>query len=151
MGAFKFQGEQQTYTRHFCVLRDCVFDMVLDREFLQKTKTLTDFCHRIVERVRPCIQKESRLFLLDETPKDRIRCSVNGVRAAAFPDTRSDLMLISGDFTRRNGLKIRRGRQYRRQVQLADGSLIRTDGMVLGAGLEFAALPLLSPREVDLN
>ncbi|KAK4150644.1 hypothetical protein C8A00DRAFT_17862 [Chaetomidium leptoderma] len=145
VGDFKFQGESQTYTRHFRVLGKCAFDMVLGREFLEH------FCHRIVERVRPCVQKWGRLFLLDESPKDRIRCTVNGSNASAYPDTGSDLMLVSGDFARRNNLKIHRGREYRNQVELADGSLILTDGMVLDAELEFDMPPMSLPREVDLD
>jgi hypothetical protein len=151
IGHFKFQSESQTYTRHFRVLRKCVFDMVLGREFLEQTGTLTDFCHRIVKRFRPCVQKGSRFFLLDESPKDRIRCAVNGANASAFPDTGSDLMLVSGDFARRNNLEVRREEEYRQQVQLADGSYIRTDGMVLDAEVEFDAPPMSSPREFDLN
>jgi hypothetical protein len=88
---------------------------------------------------------------LDESPKDRIRCTVNGSSALVFPDTGSDLMLASGDFARRNKLKVHRGRKSRRQVQLADGSLITTDGMVLDAELEFDTPPMSSPRELDLD
>ncbi len=151
VGDFKFRGESQTYTRHFRVLRKCAFDMVLGRAFLTQTKTLTDFCHRVVERFRPCIQKGGRLFLLDESPEDRIRCTVNGSNASAFPDTGSDLMLVSGDFARRNNFTIHHDREYQRQVQLADGSIIQTDGMVLGAELEFDAPPMSSPQEVNLD
>ncbi|KAG7284293.1 hypothetical protein NEMBOFW57_010662 [Staphylotrichum longicolle] len=125
--------------------------MVLGRDFLKQTKTLTDFCHRIVARVRPCVKQGGRLFLLDESPKDQIRCTVNGSDAGAFPDTGSDLMLVSGDFARRNKLKVYRGREYRRQVELADGSMILTDGMVLDAELVFDAPPMSSPRELDLD
>jgi hypothetical protein len=61
-----------------------------------------------VKRFRPCVEKGGRFFLLDESPKDRIRCAVNGSNASAFPDTGSDLMLVSGDFARRNNLKVHR-------------------------------------------
>ncbi|KAH6848243.1 hypothetical protein B0I37DRAFT_377034 [Chaetomium sp. MPI-CAGE-AT-0009] len=151
VGHFKFQNESQTYTRYFRVLKKCAFDMVLGREFLEQTKTLTDFCHRIVKRFRPCVEKGGRFFLLDESPKDRIRCAVNGSNASAFPDTGSDLMLVSGDFARRNSLKVHREKKYRQKVQLADGSFILTDGMVLDAELEFDAPPMSSPREVNLD
>lgn len=151
IGHFKFQSESQTYTRYFRVLKKCAFDMVLGREFLKQTKTLTDFCHRIVKRFRPCVQKGGRFFLLDESPKDRIRCAVNGSDASAFPDTGSDLMLVSGNFARRNNLKVHRGKKYRQEVQLADGSFIRTDGMTLDAELEFDTPPMSSPREFDLG
>jgi hypothetical protein len=144
VGHFKFQGERRVYSRQFHVLRKSVYDLVLGRKLLDQTKTLTKFCPRIVERARPCVQEGSRLFLLDESPKERLRCTVNGTEASAFPDTGSELMLVSGDFVRRNKLKAHRGRKYRRRVELIDGSTIHTDGMVLNAELQFEAPPTSS-------
>ena len=150
VGDFRFRGEKHVYRREFHVLRNSVYDLVLGRKFLDQTKTLTEFCHRIVKRVRPCVQKGSRLFLLNESPKDRLRCTVNGSEASAFADTGSDLMLVSGDFVRRNKLQVRRGERYRRQVELIDGSTIITDGMVLNAKLEFDSPPI-SSHELDYD
>ncbi|OTB15052.1 hypothetical protein K445DRAFT_318428 [Daldinia sp. EC12] len=90
---------------------------------------------------RPCVQNGSRLFLMEEPPKDRLRCTVNGREASAFPDTGSDLMVVSGDFARRNTFVVHREEKYRRQVELIDGSTILIDGMVLNAKLQFDALP----------
>ena len=90
--------------------------MVLGRAFLKQIKTLTDFCYQVVERFRPYIQKGDCLFLLDELPEDRIRCTVNGSNASIFPDTGSDLMLVSGDFTCRNNFTIHYGREYQQKV-----------------------------------
>ncbi|RSL44743.1 hypothetical protein CEP54_014567 [Fusarium duplospermum] len=145
VGDFKFQRESDVYHREFHVLRDSIFDLVLGRGFLDLTKTLTDFSHRIVERVRPCFQKGSRLFLMGESPKDRLRCVVNGFKASALPDTGSELMLCSGDFVRHHKLTVDKGTEYQRQVVLIDGSTIRTDGMVKGAELQFDAPPISSP------
>ncbi|RSM03283.1 hypothetical protein CDV31_010559 [Fusarium ambrosium] len=145
VGDFKFQRESDVYQCQFHVLRDSVFDLVLGRRFLDLTKTLTDFSHRIVERVRPCYQKGSRLFLMGESPKDRLRCVVNGFEASALPDTGSELMLCSGDFVRRHGFTVHKGKKYQRQVVLIDGSTMRTDGMVTGAELQFDAPPVSSP------
>ncbi|KAG4223306.1 hypothetical protein PC116_g28226 [Phytophthora cactorum] len=50
-------------------------------------------------------------------------------------------MVVSGDFARRNAFVMHREEKYRRQVELIDGSTIRTDGMVLNAKLQFDALP----------
>ncbi|KAK0714067.1 hypothetical protein B0T26DRAFT_384379 [Lasiosphaeria miniovina] len=58
-------------------------------------------------------------------------------------------MLVSGDFARRHGFKMHHGNKYRRHFEVANGSYIRTDGMVLGAELEFDAPPMTSPRELD--
>ncbi len=132
------------------MLRNSIYDLVLGKKFLDQTKTLTEFCRRIVKRVRPCIQKGSRLYLLDESPKDRLRCTVNGSEASAFADTGSDLMLVSRDFVRRNKLQVYRGEEYRRQVELIDGSTVLTDGMVLNAELQFDAPPI-SSHELDYD
>ena len=90
--SFRFRGEEQSYIREFHVLRKSVCDVILGKSFLAETQTFTKFAHRIVERVRVAIRKCDRLFLLDESPGDgdRIRCTVNGVPAAALPDTGSD-------------------------------------------------------------
>jgi len=137
--SFRFRGENQSYVREFHVLRKSVCDVILSKYFLAETQTFTKFAHRIVEQVRMGIRKCDRLFLLDESPGDgdRIRCTVNGVPAAALPDTGSDMMLISGAFAKRHGFKIRREAKYRRWVELVDGSTIMTDGTVCGANLEF--------------
>lgn len=111
--------------------------MILGKPLLAETQTLTKFVGRIIQRVRLCIRKRDRLFLLDEQPKDRIQCSVNGVFAAALPDTGSDLMLVSGAFVKRYGFKVHRGEKYQREVELAGGSTIWIDGTVLGANLKF--------------
>ena len=150
VGHFKFQGERQVYRREFHVIRKSVYDLVLGRTFLDQTKTLTEYRHRIVRRIRPCVKKGKRLFLMDESPKERLRCNVNGAQASVFPDTGSELMLVSGDFVRRNKLQVRRGKEYRRQVELINGSTIRTDGMVLNAELQFDA-PSTSSQELDYD
>ncbi|KAI8683390.1 hypothetical protein NCS57_00003100 [Fusarium keratoplasticum] len=145
VGDFKFHRESDVYRCEFHVLRDSVFDLVLGRGFLDLTKTLTDFSHRIVERIRPCYQKGSRLFLMGESPKDRLHCVVNGFKASAIPDTGSELMLCSGDFVRRHRFTVYKGTKYQRQIELIDGSTMGTDGMVRGAELQFEAPPISSP------
>lgn len=126
-------------------------DVVLGRGFLDLSKTLTEHCHRVIERVRPCVRNGRRLFLLDESPNEHLRCNVNGARASAFLDTGSDLMLVSGEFARRNKLRVRRGRRYTRRVELIDGSFIHTDGMVLDAMLELDACDRMGTQELDYD
>ncbi|KAH7318378.1 hypothetical protein B0I35DRAFT_241425 [Stachybotrys elegans] len=139
---FQFQGEDQVHRRTFQVLRKSLYEVVLGRNFLRQTQTLTNFCHRIVEKMRPCIQKGTKLFLMDDSPSDLLRCVVNGSAGSVLPDTGSDLMLVSGSFARRNRFKVHRGPRYRRQLQLINGSTIWTDGMVLSAELQFDAPPI---------
>jgi hypothetical protein len=72
-------------------------------------------------------------------------CKVNGTRASAFADTGSELMLVSGDFARRSGLRV--DRDCRTRVQLADGSIAWTGGVVLDAelGFDFCGDAVLDP------
>lgn len=128
-----------------------MYDVVLGRGFLDWSKTLTEHFHRVVERTRPCVRNGNRLFLLDESPDEHLRCNVNGVRASAFLDTGSDLMLVSGEFARRNKLRVRRGRKYTRRVELIDGSVIHTDGMVLDAMLELDACSSGHMKELNYD
>jgi hypothetical protein len=93
------------------------------------------------------------LCFLGDSPRlqDRIQCSVNGAHTSALPDTGSDLMFVSGEFARRNGWKVFRGKRYRRQVQRIDGSFIRTDGMVLDAELQFDMPSTADTREINYH
>lgn len=154
VGIFKLKGEEQGYLREFEVLHNCIHNVVLGRSFLDLTNTFTSFCHRIVESVRPCLQRGRRLFLLGDSTHQSLNCKANGIDASAFPDTGSELMLISGEFARRNSFKVHRGRKFRKQVELINGSIILTDGMVLDAKLQFDALltqsqPLQYDRYLD--
>ncbi|KAJ3479226.1 hypothetical protein NLG97_g8371 [Lecanicillium saksenae] len=138
---FRFKGERRKYLEEFHVLQRSSHDVILGKSFLEYTETLTKYSDRILYDVRSCIRRGNRLFLMDQAPRERIRCSVNGSTASALPDTGSDLMLISGDFARRNGFEISRGEQFRTDVELINGSIIRTDGTVLDAELHFDILP----------
>ena len=134
---FRFQGEERAYWREFHVLRKSVCDVVLGKHFLDETKTLTEFARRIVERVRLCLRRHDRLFLLDESPRDLIRCTINGAEAGAFPGTGSDLVIMSEGFALNNDFPIFTGEEYFQEVQLMDRSVVWTSGMVLGAKLGF--------------
>ncbi|KAK3306113.1 uncharacterized protein B0T15DRAFT_575316 [Chaetomium strumarium] len=143
---FQFRGERQVFRREFYVLRESLCKVVLGGAFLRETGTTGLSSGRIVERVRPLLRSGNRFCLLHESPQDHhIRCSVNGSAASAFPDTGSDLMLVSGNFARRNGFKIHSEDRYRRELVPIDGSSIWTDGMVLNARLELDIPPSSRP------
>lgn len=59
-------------------------------------------------------------------------------------------MVVSGDFARRHKFRIRRGKEYRRHIELVNGSTVLTDGMVLNAELQFDVAPHAS-RELDYD
>lgn len=149
LAEFKFKAEETVYNLKFDVMKQSVWDVVLSERFLTETKTLTEHRSCIHERLRPCIRSGNRLCLLGQTGKDGIPCSVNGQPARALPDTGSDLMLISGDFARRNNFRVHRGKRYRRYVEFTDGSTAQTDGTVIGAELELDLPPMPPDAEFD--
>lgn len=151
LGDFKFQNDEETYPLKFHVLRNIGIDVLLGRDFLDRTETFTKHLHRVVERVRPCVRKGKRLFLINEGPNEMIRCAINGQEAGALPDTGSDLMLVSGAFVCRHKLQVHREKKYRRRVEIIVGSTIWTDGMVLNARLEFDVPPIDASRELDYD
>ena len=138
---FQFRSEKTLHRRSFYVIQDAMCDLLLGREFLQATRTLSSFSHRIVRGIRPCIRSGPSLFLLDENPRERLQTCVNGCDASAFPDTGSDLMAVSAAFARRNGFKIHRDEKYRTEIRLIDGTTVRTEGTVFGAELRFDLQP----------
>ncbi|KAI1391504.1 uncharacterized protein F4822DRAFT_427351 [Hypoxylon trugodes] len=141
VGLFSFEGERDTYRLDLHVLRDSVCDLLLGREFVSQRELFTKFRRCVAERDRVCALRGTSLFLLQESPGDHLRCAVNGYEASAIPDSGSELMLISRDFAQRNKFKVHDEPECRRDVTLIDGSIIRTDGMVLDAQLEFDIPP----------
>ena len=138
---FQFRNEETRHRRSFYVIQNAMCDLLLGRDFLQATRTLSSFSHRIVRGIRPCIRSGPNLFLLDESPRDRLQTRINGCDASAFPDTGSDVMAVSAAFARRNGFKIHRHEKYRTEIRLIDRTTVRTEGMVFGAELRFDLRP----------
>lgn len=136
LGEFKFEGEEEGYKRRFEVLKTSFYDVILGKPFLDQTESLTrNLTKRIHQALVPCLQRADRLFLLDHLNQSEISCTVNGKLAGALPDTGSDLMFVSGNFTRSNNLEVHRGLEHRRWVSFIDGSEVLTDGIVLAAEL----------------
>ena len=133
---FSFTGEPDVFERTFTVVKHCIHDIVLGNKFLKLTKTLSHHYHRLKERVRAKCSRTPRLCLLNSS-SERIRGSINGSSTNAYPDTGSDVMVISKREATRLGLHIDTDEGSRTFLQFADGSYHYTDGMVYGAEWQF--------------
>ena len=148
---FSFDGEQESYERVFTILPRSVHDVILGNKFLGATKTLTDFRRRIKKKRVSCDKVARRLNLLG-SPMTRVLSSVNGVCVSAYPDTGSDVMVISKQFAKHLGLEIFTGKRNRTWLEFVDGSCAETYGMVFDVLWHFG-LPYerMVPFECDFH
>ncbi|EEU39902.1 uncharacterized protein NECHADRAFT_79593 [Fusarium vanettenii 77-13-4] len=132
---FSFLGEAKEYMLKCWIIPGCNRDLILSREFLDATKTLTKFIHRITSKIRK-VTRRHRLNLLGDE-RQRIWGGVNNSLALALPDTGSDVMLVSAEYTRRNNLDVERGPEHQLELGFGDGSTAFTTGVVRNAEWAF--------------
>jgi hypothetical protein len=137
---FSFQGEKEIYTCTFHVLKRCLHDIIFGNSFLKATKTLTNFRHRITEKLVRYSKLPFRVRLLDCLREGPLGL-IDGNLITASPDTGSDVMIISKRLAKRLGLHINTNKEYRTDLELADGSFLRTAGMVLDVNWRFHSDP----------
>lgn len=148
---FSFDGETESYNRVFTVLPRSVHDVILGNKFLSATSTLTDPRRRIKKKYVSCDKVARRLNLLD-SPMTRVLSSINGVCVSAYPDTGSDVMVISKEFAKRLGLEIFTGKTNKTWLEFVDGSYAETYGMVFDVRWHFG-LPYeqMKPFQCDFH
>ena len=103
--------------------------MIMGRAFLEATKTLSSFRHRLQART-----SEFRMPMLREITSQtneystRLLCSIDGYRIHVNPDTGSDIDVMSLRFARTSKYAI--DTTIRKTVQLGDGTVVETVGQV---------------------
>ena len=103
--------------------------MIMGRAFLEATKTLSSFRHRLQART-----SKLRMPMLREISSQtdesstRLLCSINGHRTHVNPDTGSDLDVMSLRFAYESKYDI--DTTIRKNVQLGDGTIVETVGQV---------------------
>ncbi|KAL2853601.1 hypothetical protein BJX68DRAFT_265069 [Aspergillus pseudodeflectus] len=102
-----FAGESDTYTLNCWILPHCVHDIILGRDFLNATQTLTTFKWRITSEV---VQSTG------EPPSET--------------HTGSDVMLVSRAYAENLGAKIDDDPAGFLQIEFADGTTAWTTGVV---------------------
>ncbi|KAJ0107077.1 hypothetical protein J7T55_006956 [Diaporthe amygdali] len=122
-----FAGEDEQHSLNCWILPGCIHDIVLGNHFLNLTKTLTKFMHRV--KCKLSLSERPRLRLIGKQIQ-RLTGYLNGEMALAIPDTGSDLMCMSGSYARSMGLSIDDNVDNLLEVELADGSVCITSGVV---------------------
>jgi hypothetical protein len=134
---FSFQGEKESYSVEFNVLRNSPHDVVIGGLFLRLTQTLTRYQHRLKQMLRgDCLQtspalgshgrvrgrmRDSRI-----TSERSIKGYLNGDEISACPDTGADANFVSLKYAETHGLPI--DPTAISSVQLGNGSIINTLG-----------------------
>lgn len=144
---YQFRDEQGYHDVLFYVFATCPDDVILGNSFLKPSRNLqNNYKHRIKESYRPCLLSSNRLFFVsatyaachEESEKRLLPSYLNGQSCDdALQDSGSDLVVISGSYARSCNFQI--DVASRSKVCLADGSIIRTDGMIWNAEVEFAS------------
>jgi Helix-loop-helix DNA-binding domain len=111
----------------FYVFERLIVPLIMGREFLESTDTLTQHQNRLVDR--PPRTGLCRVMHLTR-PKRRMRCYIDSELVEANPDTGVEMELVSPDFVRRKGYAIDAPDPEHEEVQFVDGSVAWTQGQV---------------------
>lgn len=124
-----FQDQsQQSVTSRFWVFPKLIVPLVVGRNFLESTETLTRFKHRLQNLV---ISAGISLRVLHmELPRWRLNCTIDSLPTLANPDSGSDLDLMSLSFVQQNGFNMKQVQRGKGYIQFADGTIQRLKGVV---------------------
>ncbi|KAK6834876.1 hypothetical protein PG987_009570 [Apiospora arundinis] len=135
----------------FYVFKKCPVPIVLGMPFLDCANILTRNKHLLEVCPKDYSGIDSVLWI--GTPRNQMRCSLDGRRAVATADTGSDVNLMSLDYSKHNGYQIDNRPDVRRHLQFGDGSVEETMGQVYvnNFSLDWRSPPTtLSPVEDDM-
>jgi hypothetical protein len=107
--------------------------IVLGKQFLKEMEILTTASHRLVERFRPPGLVPRVMGLEDvRGPATRLRIFMNSALVEAFPDTGSEVNLISEAYATAKGFPIHALEDDdEKQVKLANNSIVNLVGKVI--------------------
>ena len=134
----RFKGETELHSVEFHVISNALWDVVLGRPFLDLTKTLTEFKHRVTRTLRHI--SSPRICYVSGSHQG-IDGYLNGEAVNALPDTGSNILVMSTKYARSRGFYIRKSQRYRIEVTFADGSRAVTRGIVKGVAWQFGSSP----------
>ncbi|KAK8110413.1 uncharacterized protein PG998_006870 [Apiospora kogelbergensis] len=112
----------------FYIFENCPVPIVLGLRFLDCASIFTTNKHLLEDCPKAYSDIDSVLWI--GTPRNQMRCSLDGQRAVATADTGSDLNLMSLEYTKRNGYCIDDRPEMKRLLQFGDGSTAETMGQV---------------------
>jgi hypothetical protein len=122
------QGDSHTTFQQFNVIENLAVPVIMGKKFLDNSKTLTSYQHRL-EVIYTMVKRTFRLLHLDR-PRQLMRCYVNGSLVHANADTGAEMDIMSPSFALSNSLNIETLDEWERRVELADGSTAELSGKV---------------------
>lgn len=114
--------------RWFYVLEHCPVPVVMGMEFLRKAEILTKYKGLLEDCPVETSNISSLLWI--GSPRNRLRCTIDGRRLEAVPDTGSDYNLMSLPCAQREGFRVDRRTEARTQIVVGNGEAIETLGQV---------------------
>lgn len=112
----------------FHILRNYPAAIILGMPFLEAVQILSKNRHILEEcPPKPCAID---LVLWISSPRNRIRCNLDGRNVTAIADSGSDLNLMSLSYAQRGGYRIDRRKEVQRRLEFGDGSQEDTVGEV---------------------
>ncbi|KAL5351456.1 hypothetical protein ACLOAV_003315 [Pseudogymnoascus australis] len=114
--------------RWFHVLENCPVPVVMGMEFLRKAEILTKY-KDLLENCSVEMSNISSLLWIG-SPRNRLRCTIDGRRLEVVPDTGSDYNLMSLACAQREGFRVDRRAEARTQIVVGNGEVIETLGQV---------------------
>ncbi|OBT63251.1 hypothetical protein VE03_07787 [Pseudogymnoascus sp. 23342-1-I1] len=119
--------------RWFYVLDNCPVPLVMGMKFLREAEILTKYRH-LLENCPVDMSNISSLLWIG-SPRNRLRCTIDGRQLVAAADTGSDLNLMSLECAEREGFQIDRRMEARAQIVVGSGKVIETLGQVYVSNL----------------
>ena len=134
---------------HICDTLAESIQILVGKEFLETTKTLTTFAHRLTERHSLLgVPRVMRLSLITPKARSQLRILMNSTLVLACPDTGSEIDLIRSDFAQELDSQIEPlDSQDPQRVQYANGSL----GILLGKLEATVSIPVRKKKKMRLR
>ena len=138
---FRIHGEPDTNVLTFSVIRNCVHDVILGGEYLSEQGVSKQLQQYITWLPKFPVQDSTvapalRVCLVD-TPHQMIMGSIDGRIVSAFPDTGSDVNIMSQKSALKLGLRINSKASRRAILTFIDGSTVTTDGIITDVEWKF--------------
>ena len=125
-----FPGEDlKALSCRFFVVKSCTVPLIMRGFFLRATENLTRFRHRLQERFMSSMKKFWRLCYTG-VPRRRLSCPLDSCSVQANADTGSDVDLVSLEYARQRGWKVKKLERGKGFVQLANKTIVKVSGYV---------------------
>jgi hypothetical protein len=143
---FRFKGEYGVHDLEFCLLAECLNDIILGKPFLKLTETFSipsNFRRRVRERVVRGISQFRLLYLGTSSPM--FEGSINGQPQTALADSGAKVLVMDEAYAQSIRVPIHIGHEDRTRLKFADNSIADTSGMAYDVEWRFGRDGEFSP------